>query len=115
MAKKEIARSIAEEVGLQYGTVLAVIQSTFDTIIAELASGTRGGRVELRGFGVFEVKERASRPARNPRTGEHVQVPRKFVATFKPGKEMAALVRQCKSDDPKPETTAIAAGPSEES
>jgi hypothetical protein len=51
-------------------------------------------RIELRNFGVFEVKERAARKARNPRTGQRVDVPEKFVVTFKPGKEMEEKVRQ---------------------
>ena len=52
------------------------------------------GRIELRNFGVFEVKKRAARKARNPRTGQRVDVPEKYVVTFKPGKEMEEKVRQ---------------------
>jgi integration host factor subunit beta len=51
-------------------------------------------RIELRNFGVFEVKKRAARKARNPRTGDKVYVPEKFVVTFKPGKEMEERVRE---------------------
>jgi hypothetical protein len=51
-------------------------------------------RIELRNFGVFEVKKRAARKARNPRTGDKVSVPEKFVVTFKPGKEMEERVKQ---------------------
>ena len=51
-------------------------------------------RIELRNFGVFEVKKRAARKARNPRTGQKVYVPEKYVVTFKPGKEMEERVRQ---------------------
>src|SRR5262249_29849107 len=50
-------------------------------------------RIELRNFGVFEVKQRKARKARNPRTGEKVDVPPKHVVTFKPGKEMEERVR----------------------
>jgi len=49
--------------------------------------------MELRNFGVFEVKRRAARKARNPRTGAKVFVPEKFVVTFKPGKEMEKRIR----------------------
>ena len=52
------------------------------------------GRVELRNFGVFEVKRRAPRKARNPRTGDKVFVPEKYVVTFKPGKEMEQRVKE---------------------
>ena len=52
------------------------------------------GRIELRNFGVFEVKKRKARKARNPRTGDKVEVPPKCVVTFKPGKEMEERVRE---------------------
>jgi len=65
-------------------------KKTFDAIIESLV---REQRIELRNFGVFEVKPRAARKARNPRTGEQVDVPRKHVVTFKPGKYMEAKVR----------------------
>ena len=50
------------------------------------------GRIELRNFGVFEVKRRRARKARNPRTGENVSVPERSVVTFKPGREMEERV-----------------------
>jgi hypothetical protein len=59
-----------------------------------VATLVRDGRIELRNFGVFEVKRRAARRARNPRTGDKVYVPPKNVVTFKPGKEMEERVRQ---------------------
>jgi integration host factor subunit beta len=54
------------------------------------------GRMELRNFGIFEVKKRKPRRARNPRTGERVDVPAKLVVTFKPGQEMEERVGQLK-------------------
>ena len=54
----------------------------------------REGRVELRNFGVFQIKRREARMARNPRTGEQVAVLAKSVVIFKPGKEMEARVRE---------------------
>src|SRR5262245_16948615 len=68
-----------------------IVQKTFDAIVETLVEEKR---IELRNFGVFEVKERAARKARNPRTGQRVDVPEKFVVTFKPGKEMEEKVRQ---------------------
>jgi len=56
-----------------------------DTVVATLAAE---GRVELRNFGVFEVKRRAARKARNPKADEEVDVPERDVVTFKPGREM---------------------------
>src|SRR5262245_24673745 len=68
-----------------------IVQKTFDAIVETLVEDKR---IELRNFGVFEVKQRAARKARNPRTGEKVFVPEKFVVTFKPGKEMEERVRE---------------------
>ena len=92
MTKKDIVRTISEEVDkLTQQQTKEVVQKTFDAIIDCLV---REGRIELRNFGVFEVKPRAARKARNPRTGEQVEVPRKHVVTFKPGKHMEARVRE---------------------
>lgn len=93
MTKKEITKAIADEHGLPIGTVLEIIQATLDGVIETLVSE---GRIELRNFGVFQVKERKARQARNPRTGEAVQIPKRFVVSFKPGKEMQQRVRQLK-------------------
>src|SRR5258707_4460889 len=68
-----------------------IVQKTFDAIVETLIQERR---IELRNFGVFEVKKRAARKARNPRTGEKVYVAEKFVVTFKPGKEMEERVRE---------------------
>src|SRR3954453_11299729 len=89
MTKKDIAKQIALDTGLTQLQVLAVVQRTFDEIIRTLVAE---GRIELRKFGVFEVKRRAARPARNPLTGEKLITPAKTVVTFRPGKEMEQLV-----------------------
>lgn len=92
MTKKEIVKTISEEIGLTQLKTKEIVQKTFDAIVEALVEEPR--RIELRNFGVFEVKERAARKARNPRTGERVDVPAKMVVTFKPGKEMEEKVRQ---------------------
>lgn len=89
MTKKEIVKHISDQLNLSQQDVKKVVQETFDAVIAALANE---GRIELRNFGVFEVKQRKARKARNPRTGEEVFVPAKRVVTFKPGKEMEQLV-----------------------
>ena len=91
MTKKEIVKTISEEIGLTQLKTKEIVQKTFDAIVETLVED---GRIELRNFGVFEVKKRASRKARNPRTGDKVFVPEKFVVTFKPGKEMEERVRR---------------------
>lgn len=94
MTKKEIVKAISEECDLTQLKTKEVVQKTFEAIIETLVSE---GRIELRNFGVFEVKQRAARKARNPRSGEKVDVPEKFVVTFKPGKEMEEQVLRIKS------------------
>lgn len=91
MTKKEIVRTISEEIGLTQLKTKEIVQKTFDAIVETLVTD---GRIELRNFGVFEVKRRAPRKARNPRTGERVDVGEKFVVTFKPGKEMEERVHE---------------------
>ncbi len=91
MTKKEIVKTISEEIGLTQLKTKEIVQKTFDAIVETLVED---GRIELRNFGVFEVKKRAARKARNPRTGDKVFVPEKFVVTFKPGKEMEERVRR---------------------
>ena len=91
MTKKEIVKTISDEIGLTQLKTKEIVQKTFDAIVETLVEE---GRIELRNFGVFEVKKRAARKARNPRTGDKVHVPEKFVVTFKPGKEMDERVRQ---------------------
>ena len=91
MTKKEIVKTISEEIGLTQLKTKEIVQKTFDAIVETLVEDHR---IELRNFGVFEVKKRAARKARNPRTGEKVFVPQKFVVTFKPGKEMEERVRE---------------------
>ncbi len=89
MTKKEFVRDISDKLGLTQLKTKDVVQMTFDCIIDALE---RHGRIELRNFGVFEVKQREPRRARNPRTGGEVSVPAKSVVTFKPGKEMAKRI-----------------------
>ena len=90
MTKKEIVKAISEEIGLPQLKTREIVQKTFDAIVEALVLE---GRVELRNFGVFEVKQRAARYARNPRTGEEVPVPPKLVVSFRPGKEMEQRVQ----------------------
>ena len=62
-----------------------MVGAIFNSITEQLS---KGGRVELRGFGAFSTRQRDARVGRNPRTGESVSVNAKRVPYFKPGKEM---------------------------
>jgi nucleoid DNA-binding protein len=89
MTKKAMARAIAGAMGLSQRQAEEVIRRVLTGITAALVNE---GRLELRYFGVFEVKERRPRRGRNPRTGEAVDVPARLVVTFKPGREMKERV-----------------------
>lgn len=91
VTKKEIVKQIAESLGETQLRTKEIVQRTFEAIVDTLL---KYGRIELRNFGVFEVKRRKARKARNPRTGDRVDVPPKNVVTFKPGKEMEERVRR---------------------
>ena len=96
MTKKDIVRTIAEQIDLPQLRTKDLVQRTFDALIDALV---KEGRIELRNFGVFEIKRREARMARNPRTGEKVPVQAKNVLSFKPGKEMEARVREVDLDE----------------
>jgi nucleoid DNA-binding protein len=96
VTKKEIVKTISEELGLTQLKTKEIVQKTFEAIIDTLVADKR---IELRNFGVFEVKKRKARQARNPRTSEKVFVPAKYVVTFKPGKEMEQRVRELEEQE----------------
>jgi nucleoid DNA-binding protein len=100
VTKKEIVKQISDRIGLTQLKTKEIVQQTFDAIVDTLIET---GRIELRNFGVFEVKMRKARKARNPRTGERVDVEPKKVVTFKPGKEMEERVR-LEANLPTPDT-----------
>ena len=82
MPKKEIVESVSTDLDIDAEQARKIVQGVLDTILETLATE---GRLELRNFGVFEVQRRAARKARNPRTGERVDVPARHTVTFKPG------------------------------
>ena len=90
LTKRDLVTRISEESGLIQQQVLDVVQKTLDYIAESLA---KGDKVELRNFGVFEVKVRKARVGRNPNSPERdVPIPQRAVVKFKPGKEMRAEV-----------------------
>jgi nucleoid DNA-binding protein len=90
MTKKDIVKTIADRLGITQVETKEVVQCTLDAIIDAIAES---GGIELRNFGVFKVKQRAPRKARNPRTGEEVMVPARKVVVFKPGRIMEQRIK----------------------
>ncbi len=85
ITKKQLVERISMDTKQTKVRTKETVQLFLDTITTELE---RNNRIELRDFGVFEVKQRASRVGRNPRTGEEVKVPSRKVVTFKVGRKM---------------------------
>lgn len=97
MTKRDLVIRISNESGLVQQQVLDVIQKTLD-YIADAVS--KGKKVELRNFGVFEVKVRKARIGRNPNApAADVRIPPRAVVKFKPGKEMREAVLKLTPDE----------------
>ena len=100
MTKRDLVVRISEETNLVQQDVLNVVQKTLDYIAEAVAKGTK---VELRNFGVFEVKIRKARVGRNPNSPEaDVRIPPRAVVKFKPGKEMREAVLRLTPEDGAP-------------
>ena len=89
MNKSELIEHIAQTAGISKTQATAALQAVETGVIDTLATG---GTVELKGFGAFSVKDRASRPGRNPKTGEVITIPATKVPTFKAGKALKEAV-----------------------
>lgn len=90
MTKRDLVIRISNETGLVQQSVLEIVQKTFDYLTESLANGNK---VELRNFGVFEVKVRKARVGRNPNApANDVRIPPRAVVKFKAGKEMRDAV-----------------------
>lgn len=85
MNKNELIAAVAEKAGFSKKDAAAAV----DSMIAAIAESLeKGDKVQLVGFGTFEVKERAARTGKNPRTGEVVEIPAAKVPAFKAGKAL---------------------------
>ena len=90
LTKRDLVMRISEETGLNQAQVFEVVQKTLNYITESLA---KGDKVELRNFGVFDVKIRKAKVGRNPNKPEtDVPIPARAMVKFKAGKEMAAEV-----------------------
>ena len=89
MNKAELVTAVAEKTGMSKKDSEKAVNAAFDTITEALAAGDK---VQLVGFGAFEVKERGARIGRNPRTKEEIEIPASRVASFKVGKALKEAV-----------------------
>jgi DNA-binding protein HU-beta len=91
LTKADIVDVIASGTGLTKVETEAVVDGFIQTVIASLRDGKN---IEIRGFGSFKVKKRKGRVARNPRTGEQVQVDEHYVPIFKVSKDLKSIVNE---------------------
>lgn len=89
MNKAELVSAVAEKTGMSKKGSEKAVNAAFDTITEALAAGDK---VQLVGFGAFEVKERGARIGRNPKTKEEIEIPASRVASFKVGKALKEAV-----------------------
>jgi len=89
LTKAELVREVAERTGMTKKDTALVVNAVFETVMDALS---KGEKVQIAGFGIFEVRERAERVGRNPRTGEEIKIPPRKVPVFRVGKELRTKV-----------------------
>lgn len=90
MNKQELVKAIVEDTELSHKEVKNVLDSFTKNVINTLSEGRK---VQLIGFGTFEVRERAARKGRNPQTGEEIEIPATKSPAFKTGKVLKDAVK----------------------
>ena len=88
--KQELVDSVAKATGLTKKDATAAVDAVFTSIEEALMNGEK---VQLIGFGNFEVRDRAARKGRNPQTGAEIEIPASKVPAFKPGKALKEAVK----------------------
>jgi integration host factor subunit alpha len=89
LTKAELAEMLFEELGLNKREAKEIVESFFEEIRSALESNEQ---VKLSGFGNFELRDKKTRPGRNPKTGEEIPISARRVVTFKPGQKLKARV-----------------------
>ncbi|WP_461516009.1 integration host factor subunit alpha [Porticoccus sp.] len=89
LTKAELAEMLFEELGLNKREAKEIVESFFEEIRTALESNEQ---VKLSGFGNFELRDKKTRPGRNPKTGEEIPISARRVVTFKPGQKLKARV-----------------------
>ena len=90
MNKTELVKAVSTQAELTQKDAAKVVDALFETISNTLA---KEEKIQLIGFGTFEVRDRAARKGRNPQTGEEIDIAASKVPAFKPGKELKEAVK----------------------
>lgn len=95
LTKAEIAEHLFDKVGLNKKDAKDMVELFFEEIRASLEAGEQ---VKLSGFGNFELRDKAQRPGRNPKTGEDIPISARRVVTFRPGQKLKVRVEDAESE-----------------
>ena len=90
MTKAELVARIAEQAGVSKKQADRCLKAFIEALVDALQ---KGEKVAIPGFGIFQVKERAARKGRNPKTGEEITIPARKVVHFKPAKQLRELIK----------------------
>jgi DNA-binding protein HU-beta len=90
MNKTDLVNAVAEKSDLSKKDATKAVDAVFESVMDSLKNGDK---VQLIGFGNFEVRERSARKGRNPQTGEEIEIPASKVPAFKPGKALKDIVK----------------------
>ncbi|MCH8492003.1 MAG: integration host factor subunit alpha [Idiomarina sp.] len=96
LTKAEIAEHLFEKVGINRKDAKELVETFFEEIRHALESGEQ---VKISGFGNFDLRDKAERPGRNPKTGEDIPISARRVVTFRPGQKFKARVEDAKPND----------------
>mgnify|MGYP000636578173 CR=1 FL=1 len=89
LTKADLAEMLFDELGLNKREAKEIVESFFEEIRSSLENNEQ---VKLSGFGNFELRDKNTRPGRNPKTGEEIPISARRVVTFKPGQKLKARV-----------------------
>ncbi|SDH46306.1 bacterial nucleoid protein Hbs [Alteribacillus persepolensis] len=89
MNKTDLINAVAEQADISKKDASKAVDAVFDSITETLK---KGDKIQLVGFGSFEVRERAARKGRNPQTGEEIEIPATKNPAFRPGKQLKDAV-----------------------
>ena len=91
MNKSELVKDVAESADLSRKDATDAVDAVFGTITEALS---KNEKVQLVGFGSFEVRSRAERKGRNPQTGEEIKIPATLIPAFRPGKTLKDAIKK---------------------
>ena len=97
LTKADMAERLFDELGLNKREAKEVVEMFFEEIRGTLESGQQ---VKLSGFGNFDLRDKAQRPGRNPKTGEEIPISARRVVTFRPGQKLKARVEEYAGTEP---------------